>query len=573
MHPQIKLPEAGQCPICFMDLIPVESENTGAVPTELRMSAAAMKLAEITTEAVRRGFAQKEILLSGKVEYDETRLGNITAWVPGRLEKLYVNYTGIAVTKGEPLVELYSPSLYAAQEELLQARKQYENSRTNPAREMAGALLQATRNKLELLGLTREQIAEIEERGTSEERITILSPMSGVVVHKSAFEGLFVDTGTNIYTIADLTQVWVVLDAYESDLPWLAEGQRVSLSATAIPDRIFQGTVMFIDPLLNAETRTVRVRLNIDNSHGLLKPGMFVRATVHSILKNDKGRESQHLKIPKSAVLRTGKRAVVYVKKAGNGEPTFESREIELGARAGDFYLVLAGLREGEEVVVKGNFKIDSAMQITAKPSMMNPGGGGASSGYDPLGGRPGQIAGIAEKPGKAEKTTPGRSSHAVEALAPVYAAYFRAQTALANDDFSESRMAFINFDEHITSLDHTTLKLGNQAEYELQRLKDELHKVTQHASHWSSIEEVRAAFEPISYAMLSMVGYFGHNAEISYYETFCPMAFDNKGAPWLQTEKIINNPYFGSAMLRCGEIKKEFKSINANSRHVREEN
>ena len=427
MHPQIKLPRPGQCPICFMDLIPLETGDTGEGPREMRMSPVSMQLAEIETQIIHRDIARSEVRLSGKVEYDETRFGHITAWVPGRLEKLYVDYTGISVKKNDHLIEIYSPDLYAAQEELIQALKQTRTLEQGLALETAKITLEATREKLELLGLTEIQIEEVEERGTPTDRMLINSPMSGIVIHKNAIEGMYVSTGSRIYTIADLSRIWIILDAYESDLPWLNFGQEVEFSAEAYPGELFRGNIAFIDPVLDNKTRTVKVRLNIPNPLGKLKPGMFVRAVVKSVI-DAKGRsvnpemagkwvcpmhpevvknapdvcdicgmdlvraeelgiinlpleKEKPILVPASAVLKTGKRAVVYIRMPGE-EPRFEGREIELGPRAGDYYIVRSGLHEGERVVVKGNFKIDSAMQIAAKPSMMSPEGGVAMTGH-----------------------------------------------------------------------------------------------------------------------------------------------------------------------------------------------
>jgi len=251
MHPQIKLPEPGQCPICFMDLIPLQTSDSDEGPRELKMSPTAAKLAEIATQTVRRSAAQSKVRLSGKVEYDETRVGKITAWVPGRLERLYVDYTGATVKKGDALVELYSPSLYAAQEELLQALKYTQSLGQGMTRESALITLEAAQEKLRQLGLTADQIQEIESRGTAVDQVKIYSPMSGVVVHKDAIEGMYVSSGTKIYTIADLSQVWVVLDAYESDIPWLNLDQNVEFTVEALPGQVFTGKVVFVDPVLN----------------------------------------------------------------------------------------------------------------------------------------------------------------------------------------------------------------------------------------------------------------------------------------------------------------------------------
>ena len=449
MHPQIKLQEPGQCPICFMDLIPMETEDTGDSPTELKMSTAAVKLAEITTARVIRENADQEIRLSGKVEYDETRLGKITAWVPGRLEKLYVDYTGTTVKKGEPLVELYSPSLYTAQEELLQAKKVALHAESALARESATITLEAAKEKLRQLGLTDAQLKEIETRGRGTDRVIIYSPMSGVVIHKNALEGLYVQRGTQIYTIADLSKIWVVLDAYESDLPWLREGQHVEFTVEAVPGETFQGTVAFVDPILNEKTRTIQVRLNMDNTRNLLKPGMFVRATVHSRLtKTVDGR--QPLLVPATAVLRTGKRAVVYVKKPDTEGSVFEGREVVLGARAGESYIIIAGLEEGEEVVAKGNFKIDSAMQIAAKPSMMNPEGGVIMTGHE----HHGHGATLSEQMMEKDKEQLEVDSSFLKQLAPIYQAYFQAQAALADDDFKAVQTGLTEMDEKVTAVD-----------------------------------------------------------------------------------------------------------------------
>ena len=430
MHPQIHLPGPGQCPLCGMNLVPVTSGAGDQVvgPREIRMSPAAVKLAEIQTVPVERKFVENEIRMVGKVEFDETRLSYITAWVPGRLDRLYVDYTGVSVTKGDHMVYLYSPELLTAQEELIQALvtvKNLEDSNMSLIKDRAFNSVETIREKLRLWGLTAEQIRAIEQNEKPDDHLTIFAPISGIVIHKNALEGMYVDFGTRIYTIADLTQIWVKLDAYESDLSWIRYGQDVEFETEAYPGEKFTGTIAFIDPVLNEKTRTVKIRVNVPNPDGRLKPGMFTRAIVRSkttssgkvvdanlagkwispmhpeIIKDEPGfcdicgmtlvstkslgyqfveetAEHAPLVIPASAPLITGKRAVVYIKVSGK-QNVFEGREIVLGPRAGDYYLVREGLSEGELVVVNGNFKIDSAIQILAKPSMMNPEAGGNS--------------------------------------------------------------------------------------------------------------------------------------------------------------------------------------------------
>lgn len=430
MHPQIRLPKPGKCPICPMDLIPIFAEDGVIGERQITFSKEALKLMEIQTTLVERKFVEAEIRLVGKVDYDETRVKNITAWVPGRIDRLYVDFTGITVSKGDHMVDLYSPELISAQAELLQSLKaagSIKDSTSELMKRTTIATLEASRDKLRLLGLARAQIDKIESSGAPVTHITIYSPTGGVVIHKHATEGMYVNTGTPIYTIADLSRLWVKLDAYESDLPWIRYGQEVEFTTEAYPGEVFKGRISFIDPVLNVKTRTVKVRVNIDNPDGKLKPEMFVRGVLRakvawggavmdpdlagkwicpmhpSVVKAQPGTcdicgmdlvatellyttadESNEppLVIPATAPLITGKRAVVYVRIPDANKPTFEGREVVLGPRAADYYLVIEGLAEGEVVVTNGNFKIDSALQIQAKPSMMNPQGDGALSGH-----------------------------------------------------------------------------------------------------------------------------------------------------------------------------------------------
>ncbi len=423
MHPQIRQPKPGKCPICFMDLVPVDSSgDVGA--REITFSQDALKLMEIQTTPVERKFVEAQIRMVGKVDYDETRLKHITAWVPGRIDRLYVDFTGTQVIKGDHMVYLYSPELISAQAEFLQAAKSVQNIKSDSSeliKRSIRAMLEAASEKLRLLGLTEKQIETIEKTGQPTDYITIYAPIGGIVINKHVTEGTYVQTGTKVYTIADLSQLWVQLDAYESDMMWIRYGQKVEFTTEAYPGEVFKGQISFISPTVNPRTRTIKVRLNVSNPEEKLKPGMFVRAIVRSkiasggkvmdadmagkwicpmhpsVVKETTGKcdicqmnlvtteslgflkaelpDQAPLVIPATAALITGKRAVVYVRKPNAEKPTFEGREVVLGPRAGDYYLVKTGLTEGEVVVTKGNFKIDSALQIQAKPSMMSPQG------------------------------------------------------------------------------------------------------------------------------------------------------------------------------------------------------
>jgi len=423
MHPQIRQPKPGKCPICFMDLIPVETSDAGITERQISFSPESLKLMEVQTTPVQRQFVETEIRLVGKIAYDETRIKNITAWVPGRINRLFVDFTGTVVKKDDHMVELYSPELITAQAEFLQAIESAKtlNGSTELVARSIRQTLQSARDKLRLLGLTPQQIEDIEKASKPLDQLTIYAPIGGVVIEKQATEGMYVNTGTKIYTIADLSQLWVLLDAYESDMMWLRYGQDVSFEVEAYPGKTFHGTISFIDPRLDTKTQTIKLRVNVANEDGNLRPGMFVSAVVKAkvagegrvmadnlagkwicpmhpdIVKDTAGTcdicgmalvtteslgyvpvdndQLPPLVVPASAVLMTGKRAVVYVQVPDTEKPTFEGREIVLGPRAGDYYIVSEGLGENEIVVTNGNFKIDSALQIQAKPSMMGAGG------------------------------------------------------------------------------------------------------------------------------------------------------------------------------------------------------
>ncbi|MCF8056660.1 MAG: efflux RND transporter periplasmic adaptor subunit [Desulfocapsa sp.] len=375
MHPQIQLPEPGQCPICFMDLIEVKKESSENLQSlrQVSFDRRARKLAEVEVQAVSRGKAATEIHMVGKIDYDETRVGTITSWVNGRIDKLYVDYTGSRVRRGQAMANVYSPELLTAQAELIQATAEFkrtEQSENEIIRKTASRTLAASREKLRLLGLSEKQLRAIEKQGKPTDHITLTAPLSGIVIQKDVNEGMYVKTGSTIYTLADLSKVWVVLEAYESDLQAISLGQQVRFTVESYPGTAFQGEVAYIDPLVNERSRTVRVRLNVDNKDGKLKPGMFVRAVSSSAVARNP--EDAPLLIPVSAPLITGKRALVYVQPPRQ-PGTYIGREIVLGPRQGSHYQVKSGLKEGELVVTRGNFKIDSAIQLQARPSMMNP--------------------------------------------------------------------------------------------------------------------------------------------------------------------------------------------------------
>lgn len=465
-------------------------------------------------------------------------------------------------------------------------------------RETALRTVEASREKLRLWGLTGKQIAEIEKSGKTSDHITIYSPMGGVVIQKNAQEGAYVNTGTRLYTIADLSHLWIKLDAYESDLMWLRYGQEAQIETEAYPGEVFKGTITFIDPVLDTKTRTVKVRVNVPNADGRLKPEMFVRTTVHAhvaesgkvmdaalagkwicpmhpeIIKDHAGscdicgmplarteslgyasvsgdkEDPAPLVIPASAPLITGKRAVVYVAHPEK-EGIFEGREIVLGPRAGGYYLVSEGLEQGERVVVNGNFKIDSALQIQAKPSMMSPEGGVPMAGHAHHGDMtmPQGETKEAPKPEKQDTQTPKAFREQIDG---VLTEYFNIHQALNQDDAKEAKKGGSQLQKALKTVDMGLLN-GEAHMVWMKELVD-LNQQAKALEKTSDINKQREAFYLVSESLTSVVRQFGTSGKQAVLQFHCPMAFDNRGAHWLQNKIGVQNPYFGQAMPQCGE-------------------
>jgi len=360
MHPNIRMKEPGLCPICGMELIPLtQGASSPTDPDAVHLTPEAAKLADVMTSVVTKGTSLRELRLYGRVEADERLLQSQVAHTSGRIESLDVNFTGESVSQGQLLGRIYSPGLITAQQELLEAAEMKE---TQPS------IYEAAREKLRQLKLTEKQISEIESTGEVQNSVGIFSNTNGVIISKRINRGDYVSQGTVLFDIADLSSVWILFDAYESDIPYLKKGEQVSFTLQALPGENFNGRIAFMDPVVDPVTRVAKVRVEAANRSGKLKPGMFASG----IAKAEAGGSGGNLVIPRSAVLWTGKRSVVYVKAGNSEEPEFKMREVELGPRLGEGYAVKNGLMEGEEIVTNGTFSVDAAAQLQGLPSMMN---------------------------------------------------------------------------------------------------------------------------------------------------------------------------------------------------------
>lgn len=545
MHPQVRLPEPGQCPICFMDLIPVTEgadDDSGGPPKRVTLGPRAAALARVETAPVVRQAATQELRLLGQITYDEARLRSVTAWVGGRIERLRIAETGRTIEEGERVADLYSPEVYAAEQDLIVAARQVRRLKGagGAARSAAKASLEAARRRLELLGVGRSRIRRTEKRDRPYTRIVIRSQFAGTVVDRLVDPGTYVKPGTALYRVADLTKLWVHLDAYETDIARIRAGAAVRLEVAAYPGESFEGKVTFIDPVVQPDTRTVNVRVEVDNADGRLMPGMYADAVVATTAPAGEA----PLVIPDTAPLLTGRRAVVFVTVDGRDRPTYEVREVQLGARAGDVYPVVEGLSEGERVVSRGAFMLDSDLQIRGGVSMMT---------------RPD------DRERGTDETVPLPASlreHVAGALEP----YLTASERLADDDLAGARAGLRALREHLRGAVPETAPHPARAAWAA--LAPKLAKRAEATLETEDIEGTRAAFEHLSHGVIELLETVGNPLDDPVRLAFCPMAFDDRGAEWVQAGAEVDNAYFGHMMKRCGEIR---ATVQPGTRLVRE--
>ncbi|MDR9416777.1 MAG: efflux RND transporter periplasmic adaptor subunit, partial [Gracilimonas sp.] len=509
MHPQVRENEPGNCPICGMELIPAESSNSGLVENDytLTMTNAAVKLAEIQTSEVRSGKAIHTFTLPGKVVENQNNVSSVTAHFPGRIRNLYVYYAGTFVQEGQRLVSVYSPELIAAQQELLETVKYKEQ---NPR------LYQAARQKLRLWEFPLSTINEIEESGEIMTELDFFSPVSGYVSEVAISREEHVREGGMMYRVVNLSSVWVDFQAYESNVANIDEGDKVRFSVEAFPGQKFESTVIYVDPFLNTDSRSVTIRAKVENPESRLKPGMLAKASIESSVD-----EGSSLLVPRSAVMWTGKRSIVYVQVQGTDSPTFEAREVLIGQRAGEYYVVESGLQEGELVVTNGTFKIDSAAQLNDKLSMMNrePGTGANRSAHD---------HGNMDKSEESEEidhsqhqdmetisvdsdTTQESGHRHSDHLEILVENYLKMKTALTQDDLEEAKTHFQGFAKEVRN----STEMNNHDEHAQKHAThhEAMINGVNEGENASDIKDFRSAFKKISAELIIAVqnqGYEG---------------------------------------------------------------
>lgn len=395
MHPFIIKDKPGACPICGMTLVPVkkggeeQKGETAAGLEEVSLSPTQMVMANVETVTAEKVPITREIDAVGMVQYDQARQSKVTAWVAGRIDRLFVEKVGDYVSAGRPVALLYSPDLVSAQQEYLLALKSRDRLKNSPVESISQGgegLVSSARERLRLLGVKERQIADLEKAGEPNIRLSVYTPLSGVVIDKMVQQGQYVNVGDILFNIADLSTVWVELEIYESDFPLIKIGQKVDIVSQSYPDRTFTGRVAYVYPFLDPKSRTVKVRVVLHNPGMRLKPDMFVNAAVKVPMGN-------FVAVPVNAVLDTGKRKVVWVE-SGNGR--YEQRDVKVGVRSGEIWQILSGLSVGEKVAASGGYLIDSEAQLR--------GGGGSMPGMK------------MEEKGKAEPAPAGQGGQAAPA-------------------------------------------------------------------------------------------------------------------------------------------------------------
>lgn len=587
MDPQIRQPMPGPCPICGMPLVPATAGMANLDELSVNIQTAQRRLAGIETAESKREPVSATIQTVGAIAVDESRMATISSYVDGRLERLFADYTGVDVEQGTHLAVIYSPELYKAQVEYIKTRNSLQriaSSSVVAIRQGQEKLATNSRRRLVELGMTDEQLADLDKSEQPQSRLTIYADIGGTVTEKLAVEGKYVTAGEPIYRIADLSTVWLMLELYPEDAARIRYGQRVEAEMQSLPGQVFNGRVAFIDRHVNQQKRTVGVRVEFLNNDGELRPGDYANATIYvpigqkgdvydselagrwispmhpQIISDTPGKcticgmdlvptsqygysdepveQPSSLHIPRSALLMAGNSSVVYVETETG---RFEIRPVTVGPILRDKVVILGGLDEGERVATAGNFLIDSQMQLAGKPSLIDPTRAinAPRERKEPLDFSEVHVASVA-----------GESGQNLELL---FAKYFKIQQTLAADKTPvESDATALH---QLATLLESDLALPDDA-------RTLLAAIAEHSEHLHHLELDQArheAFRPISHAVVTLATMVrGDSADTEFHHMFCPMVKGGAG-DWLQPTKQLRNPYYGSKMPRCGDVVREF--------------
>ncbi len=519
MHPQIEQDKPGKCPICGMDLVPKDQvKNSGDAEKEhyrLAMSTTALALADIQTTQVLRGVIPSEDnskFILGRIAIDNQRgTAQLSAHIPGRIEKLFIKTEGQKIKKGQKIAVVYSPELIQAQQELIEATK-FNNKQ----------LLESVKQKFYNWKFSEKQIENIIKTKKVQTLFSIYADHSGTVQTINVQTGDYIKTGTYLAELYNTNSLLAEFEIYESDFAKIKPGQKIHFFISSLPEKKFSGTIKYIEPSVNKDNVLIATA-EIQNKSSLLKPGILLKGYIVQTAKKYKDK----LLIPRSAVLWTGKKSVVYVK-IDSEVPSFEYREVILGETVGDYYVVLEGLKEGEEVVTSGEFFIDSAMQLTNRASMLN------------------KLT-LNAKAEKKYQVSQKVKHHIHQLLKP----YFELRDAfVASNSINAQKSA----SQMLKILAKGVNFENTEAEKFWNTQKEILEKYLKEISSSSDLHKQRLAFANVSNAMIAVVKAFSVKMG-NLYITYCPMFIKDEKAYWISDTKQIKNPYFGEKMLNCGSV------------------
>lgn len=521
MHPWIKSDQPGRCTVCGMELTPIYEGESGieAGGDMVALSETSIRVLNVQTAEVKTQTLVKTLTVAGTIEQDDTRRRVLAAYIPGRIEKLYINYVGAEVKAGEPLADFYSPML-------LQTEREY--------RAIAGAtnseLRAAVVSRLRQMGLTPEQIAALPAKPADALTSQLLAPSSGTVTDKSVYAGQYVQEGEKLFEIADFATMWFQFRAYELDLPWLRVGQKVDVSTPALPGQVVTGVIKFIDPNLDEATRSARVRVELENpevnGRRLFAHRLYADGVVHLDAP-------EALAVPRSAIIQTGPEAVAFVAEGGGA---FARRVLKLGRRGDGMVEIISGLSAGDQVVVQGNLLIDGQAEMNRAFATHAP------------------MTESTNKTAALPALTDSQQGATREFLALVDAV----TAALAADDLK-------TFETRAAPLHDAAAKL--RAAFETENPWQAFVKPVESAGHLhgaASLTEARKQFHPLSEATVALAQALRRaDAAFANVKVFrCPMTKNSfSGAPnradWIQLQPEVRNPYYGAEMLDCGtEVK-----------------
>src|SRR3954467_5243735 len=522
MHPQVRSPKPGRCPFCGMELVPLGQPGKAPVENGVMLSSNRVNAINVQTVEARRQPLRRSLRVAGTIDDNDATHRIISAYIDGRIDKLFVNFVGAEVRKGQPMAAFYSPALLAAEREYVALATQ-DAPGTEASPELKGErdrLLAGAAQRLRQLGLADSQIEALRTKKAVETQTEILAPISGTVVMRTVYEGQYVKEGEKLFEIADFSTMWFRFDAYERDLAWIKRGQEIEVSTPAVPGKTFTARIAFIDPNINDPTRTAKVRVEIPNPLVSTNTGSAGRELLHRVFAEGvvKVEIPDVLAVPRTAVIATGTRTLVYLDR-GNG--VYEQRSVKLGRAGDELWEIIEGLTEGDRVVTTGNLLVDAQAQLDLGGSTV---------------------------PAESGKPMPELEQQQETSLREFFKTADAIGAALSSDKVDD-------FNRNVSDLKLkiATLKKAFAAS-PWQPLIDKLATVVPPAPA-NDLADARKSFLPFTTASVELAKIARQKSSFRTVKIYkCPMApKPGQTSYWLQLAGPLRNPFYGSEMIDCG--------------------